>query len=294
METIFTEFEAYLFQEKKMSRNSLEAYRRDIRAFGHFLTEKRIDNVIAVTESTVISYVLFLRKEGRTTSTINRKIASVRAFYNFLIKRGIIDDNPVKKIKTPKMEKKAPDYLSLEEVDKLISQPDTSPKGIRDRAILELMYATGMRVSEVVSLDEGDINLKMGFAACGSEEGKGRIIPIGTKCRESLAAYLDGIRADFVSDPKEKALFVNQAGGRLTRQGLWKMINNYAGEAGIEKRISPQILRNSFAAHMIQNGADLKSLQELLGHEDAAATQIYLTLNKSRITDVYNKTHPRA
>ena len=294
METIFTEFEAYLFQEKKMSRNSLEAYRRDIRAFGHFLSEKSIDNVLAVTESTVISYVLFLRKEGRTTATINRKVASVRAFYNFLIKRGAIDDNPVKKIKTPKTEKKAPDYLSLEEVERLIEQPDESPKGRRDRAILELMYATGMRVSEVVNLDEGDINLKMGFAACVSEDGKGRIIPIGTKCCESLAVYLDEVRADFLSDSKEKALFINQSGGRLTRQGLWKIINIYAAEAGIEKRISPQILRNSFAAHMIQNGADLKSLQELLGHEDAAATQIYLTLNKSRITDVYNKTHPRA
>ncbi len=294
METIFAEFESYLFQEKKMARNSLDAYRRDIRAFGRFLEEKSIENPNEATDSTIIAYVLQMKKEGRSTATINRKIASVRAFYNFLLKRGDVSENPVKKIKAPKVEKKVPEYLTTEEVESLLEQPDESLKGIRDKAILEIMYATGMRVTEVVNLDEGDVNLKMNFVACGAEEGRGRIIPIGRKCMDALKKYINEARPKLTFEYGEKSLFLNHAGGRLTRQGLWKIIRFYSEKAEIKKNITPQILRHSFAVHMIQNGADLRSIQELLGHEDVSATEIYMTVNKSKITDVYNKTHPRA
>lgn len=294
MDTIFSEFEAYLFQEKKMAKNSLQAYRRDIRGFAGFLEDKHIDKPADVNNATIVSYILYLKKEGRTTATINRKMASVRAFFSFLMLRGDIKENPVSKIKTPKVEKKAPQYLSLEDVECLLSQPDDSPKGKRDKAILEIMYATGMRVSEIIQMDVSDVNLKMGFAACGSEDGKGRIIPMGSICRNAVQEYLADCRDKFIKDAKETALFVNYNGSRLTRQGLWKIIKYYAEKAGIEKKITPQILRHSFAVHMLQNGADLKSLQELLGHEDAAATQIYLMANQNRLKDVYDRTHPRA
>ncbi len=294
MDTLYSEFEAYLFQEKKMARNSLDAYRRDIRDFAAFIRERQIENPTEVNNAAVIAYILYLKKEGRTASTINRKIASVRAFYNFLIERGDIKDNPVLRVKTLKTEKSEPEYLSPAEVELLLQQPDSSLKGKRDRAILETIYATGMRVSEIVRMDIGDVNLKMGFAACCSEYGKGRVIPIGSVCRESIKEYLNEARNEIVGDRDEEALFVNSGGKRMTRQGLWKMIKFYAGKAGIEKHITPQILRHSCAIHMIQNGADLKSLQELLGHEDAAATQVYLMASKNRLKDVYDKTHPRA
>lgn len=294
MESILAEFEAYLFQEKKMARNSLQAYRRDVRGFAGFLKEKNIRRFSDASSATVISYVLYLKKIGRTTSTINRKVASVRSFYNFLIRRGDVTENPAEQIRTPKQERKTLEYLSPEEVELLLSQPDGSRKGIRDKAILELIYATGMRVSELVMLDVGDVNLKMDFVACGSEQGSGRIIPIGRLCKEALIAYLETDRASMLTDPSEQALFINYTGHRLTRQGLWKIIRHYADKAGIRKRITPQILRHSFAVHMLQNGADLKSLQELLGHEDAAATQVYLTAEKENLKEVYAKAHPRA
>ncbi|MBR2576046.1 MAG: tyrosine recombinase [Firmicutes bacterium] len=294
MESILAEFEAYLFQEKKMARNSLQAYRRDVRGFAGFLKEKNIHRFSDASSATVISYVLYLKKIGRTTSTINRKVASVRSFYNFLIRRGDVTENPAEQIRTPKQERKALEYLSPEEVELLLAQPDGSRKGIRDKAILELIYATGMRVSELVMLDVGDVNLKMDFVACGSEQGSGRIIPIGRLCKEALIAYLETDRASMLTDPSEQALFINYTGHRLTRQGLWKIIRHYADKAGIRKRITPQILRHSFAVHMLQNGADLKSLQELLGHEEAAATQVYLTAEKENLKEVYAKAHPRA
>ena len=294
MESILAEFESYLFQEKKMAKNSLQAYRRDVRGFAQFLKDKHIRQFSEVNNATIISYVLYLKKLGRTTSTINRKIASVRSFFYFLKRRGDVDENPVARVRAPKLEKKEIQFLSLEDVELLLSQPDDSPKGIRDKAILELMYATGMRVSEVVMLDVGDVNLKMDFVACGTDKDNARILPIGRLCREALARYLEESREGMLTEMSEQALFVNYNGHRLTRQGLWKIIRHYAEKAGIRKRITPQILRHSFAVHMIQNGADLKSLQELLGHEDAAATQVYLTANQTALKEVYDKTHPRA
>ena len=201
-------------------------------------------------------------------------------------------------IKSPRIERKELEYLTIEEIDKLLSLPDDSIKGQRDRAILEIMYATGIRVSELIEAKVEDVNLRLGFITCTGEHGKARIIPMGRPARAAVEAYIYDVRDKMIKNKDEEKpndiLFVNYMGEKLTRQGLWKILKEYADKAGIETKITPQSLRNSFAVHMIQNGADLKSLQELMGHEDITATQIYLTVTKNRIKDVYDKTHPRA
>jgi integrase/recombinase XerD len=203
--------------------------------------------------------------------------------------------NPTQNIKSPRIERKAIEYLTLEEVDKLLSVPDDSLIGMRDRAMLELLYATGIRVTELIEANLEDINLRMGFITCAGEQSKARIIPIGRPARAALESYIYDARPAIVKEKKDqKSLFVNYTGERITRQGMWKILKEYGRKAGLEEKLTPNVLRNSFAVHMIQNGADLKSLQELMGHEDISATQIYLTVTKNRIKDVYDRTHPRA
>ena len=215
--------------------------------------------------------------------------------YKYFIEKGLINKNPTANIKSPKIERKEIEYLSLEEVNKLLSTPDDTLKGKRDKAILELLYATGIRVNELVAANIEDVNLRIGFFTCPGEYGRARIVPLGRPAREAIERYLEDARDMFVKNNRnEKALFVNYSGNRMTRQGLWKLLKTYGKKAELEDKITPHILRNSFAVHMVQNGADLKSLQELLGHEDIAATQIYLSVTKNRIKDVYDKTHPRA
>ena len=216
-------------------------------------------------------------------------------FYKYLLEQKIISENPVSGIKSLKIEKKGIEYLTIEEIDRLLSLPDDSVKGKRDKAILEVLYATGIRVSELVEVKLSDVNIRMGFISCMGIHSKARVIPLGRPARAALEEYIYDIRKVLVrGNTEEKALFVNYHGQQLTRQGLWKIIREYAKKANIENRITPQTLRNSFAVHMVQNGADLKSLQELLGHEDISAMQIYLSETKNRIKDVYDKTHPRA
>ena len=294
MESIFTEFDQFLSQEKKLAQNSLEAYRRDIRGFGLFLRSREIHNLEEVNSAIIVAFILSLKNENRSPSTINRKVAAIRSLFHFLIDKGFVSINPALNVKSPRVEKKPPEYLSIEEVENLLAQPDDSNKGVRDKAILELLYATGMRVSEIIEMDVNDANTKMGFVACSGEHGKARIIPLGRPARAALETYVKAYRCTFVKDEEQNALYVNYAGDRLTRQGLWKIIKYYADKAGIDKKITPQILRHSFAVHMIQNGADIKSIQELLGHEDVTATQVYLIATKNRIKEVYDKSHPRA
>lgn len=294
MDTRINNFETYLREEKKMAENSVDAYMRDIKGFEAFVKQKGIDRWQDVNNALVVSYVLYLKGEGKSSSTINRKIASIRSLYFYLMDQNEVEMNPAVHVKVPKVKKKPPEFLSIEEVEQLLGQPDRSAKGIRDKAILELLYATGMRVSELVDMDVNDVNIKMGFVACNGEHGKTRIIPLGKPAREAMENYLNEIRTSFVRSNQEAALFVNYAGERLTRQGLWKIIKHYAEKAGIEAKITPQILRHSFAIHMVQNGADIKSLQELLGHEDVSATQVYLIATRNKIKEVYDKTHPRA
>lgn len=289
------QFIDYLENERKKSRNTLEAYKRDIAGFFAFLKKRDIDEPDNVTNTEIVAFLMELKNEGRAPATVNRKMASVRAYYNYLVEKQIISQNPTHNIKTPKVEKKGLEYLSIEEVDKLLAMPDDSIRGKRDRAILELLYATGIRVNEVIAANVSDVNLRIGFFTCPGESGKARIIPIGRPAKAALEEYIFNSRDMIVKENKEeKALFVNYYGKRMTRQGLWKIMKEYAGKAGLTQKLTPHILRNSFAVHMVQNGADLKSLQELLGHEDISATQIYLSVTKNRIKDVYDKTHPRA
>ncbi|MEG0392814.1 MAG: tyrosine-type recombinase/integrase, partial [Anaerovoracaceae bacterium] len=267
----------------------------DLEGFLVFNRERKKEDLAEVSNTDVVAYLLSLKREGRSAATINRKLASIRLFYKFLISKGLVFSNPVENIKAPKTERKTVEYLSIEEVELLLGAPGDTVKGRRDRAILELLYATGIRVNELVLAHVEDVNLRIGFFTCPGDAGKARIVPIGGPAKEAMEAYLENSRSMLIKEKQEEtALFVNYRGEQMTRQGLWKILREYGRQVGLEEKISPHILRNSFAVHMIQNGADLKSLQELLGHEDLATTQIYLTASKNRIKDVYDKTHPRA
>lgn len=296
MNNFIKEYAVYIKNEKQMAPNSSEAYLRDMKEFLLFTESRGVLNLDTVENTEIISFVLHLKNSGKSTATSNRKIASIRGFYSFMQQKGYTRGNPCLNIKSPKVERKEIEYLTVEEVDKLLMLPDNTVKGIRDRAILEVLYATGIRVSELIEANVEDVNLRVGFITCTGEFGKARIVPIGRPARAALEEYIFDGRAKLIKGRKSEdaPLFVNYIGERITRQGLWKLLKEYAKKGGLEKTITPQILRNSFAAHMIQNGADLKSLQELLGHEDVTATQVYLSVTKNRIKEVYDKTHPRA
>ncbi len=291
-------FITYLKEEKKTAANTCQAYERDIKAFGNFLTGRGINALHEAMETDVAAYLLELKNSGKSRSTANRKLSSLRTFYKFLVKQGIMSVNPVDDIKAPRIEKKKLSYLTIEEVETLLEAPDNSVKGIRDRAILEVMYATGLRVSEVIELKMGDVNLRMGFITCSGAHGRARIVPMGAIARRALDNYILNSRLylmrDKGSEEPDSPLFVNYQGEAFSRQGLWKLMKQYGKQVGLEEKLTPHILRTSFAVHMVQNGADLKSLQELMGHEDIMATQIYLSVTKNRIKDVYDRTHPRA
>lgn len=288
-------FIEYLRTEKRRSVNTQEAYKRDYLHFEEFARSKDIYDLKDVSNTEIVSYLFRLKDEGKSAATVNRKLASLRALYTYLKQEGIVDRNPTEGIKSPRVGRKEIEYLSVEEVEHLLSIPDEHVKGRRDRAILELMYATGIRVNELVATDVDDVNLRIGFYTCNGEAGKARIIPIGRPARKAVEYYIFNVRDKLLRDNvDEKALFVNMTGKRMTRQGLWKLLKTYGDKAGLGDRLTPHTLRNSFAVHMLQNGADLKSLQELMGHEDISATQIYLSVTKNRIKDVYDRTHPRA
>ncbi len=279
----------------KKSENTLDAYRRDIKEFHRYLGENGVRDASEMTNADVVAFMMKLKDEGKSGSTLNRKMASLRSYTAFLCREGVLDADPCDNIKAPKVEKKDVDYLTFEEVDSLLSAPDGSHKGVRDRAILEILYGTGIRVTEATELRMGDVNFRIGFITCSGEFGKARIIPLGKPCRAALENYLENVRPAMTGEKNENEyVFVNMRGEKLTRQGLWKIIKNYADKVGLAHRLTPQILRNSFAVHMIQNGADLKSIQELMGYEDVTATQIYLSVTKNRIKEVYDRTHPRA
>lgn len=289
------QFSDYLKNTKKKAANTVEAYERDVKEFTSFVAARGIADATDVKNTEVVAYLLELKNAGKSAATVNRKLASVRSFYRFLLEKGKIDEDPTNNIKSPRIPRKKLQYLTIEEIDKLLSAPDDSLRGKRDRAILELLYATGIRVTELIEANVEDINLRMGFITCAGEQSKARIIPMGRPARAAMEEYIYDVRDKLLRDNKDdKALFLNYYGQRITRQGLWKILKAYGENAGLEHKLTPNIIRNSFAVHMIQNGADLKSLQELLGHEDVTATQIYLTVTENRIKDVYDKTHPRA
>lgn len=288
-------FLTYLSEEKKAATNTANAYIRDINQFETFLKERGISDLAEASNADVVSFLMNLKNKDSSKSTVNRKLASIRTYYNFLQKKMGLATNPADNIKSPKIEKKAIEFLSTEEIEKLMDLPDETEKGIRDKAILELLYATGIRASELIDMELADINLRMGFVTCEGENIRARIIPVGRMARNAIEKYMNESRNTLTrSNDQERHLFVNFQGKPFTRQGLWKVLKEYGELAGFKINLTPQVLRNSFAVHMLQNGADLKSLQELMGHEDISATQVYLAFTKNRIKDVYDKTHPRA
>lgn len=295
---IINDFLEYLKTEKKTSDNTVEAYYRDLYAFDNFLKERFVNGLENAGSTDVAAYMLELKNMGKSKSTANRKLSSIRAFYKFAVKKGLLSENPAEDIKAPKIAPKELEYLTIEEVEHLLEMPDDSVKGKRDRAMLEVLYATGIRVSEIIEMKLKDINLRIGFVTCNGEHGRARIVPMGSMARKALEDYLENSRKVFMKDQDtedpEGPLFVNYTGGAFSRQGFWKVLKQYGREAGLEERITPHILRTTFGVHMVQNGADLKSLQELMGNEDIMATQIYLSVTKNRIKDVYDRTHPRA
>ena len=286
-------YEEYLVREKHASQNTVSSYLRDISQFADYL-QARGPELLEVTAETVQSYMDWMLSRGKSAASVTRFLASVKSFYNFQIFSGKVKANPAKGVAAAKAERKYPKILTSKEVDLFLEQPQcVDAKGFRDHAMLELLYATGIRVSELITLDLEDLNLAAGFIHCSSK-GKERIIPLYRTAVKALQDYAWKIRPQLISDEEETALFVNMNGERMSRQGFWKIIKYYQEKAGIEKEITPHTLRHSFAVHLLENGADLRSIQEMLGHADISSTQIYTHVVKGNLKDVYQKAHPRA
>lgn len=287
-------YEHYLADEKHASTNTQNSYLRDIRQFASYLTSVKSLSFLEVTRDTVCSYLTWLMERGKSPATISRCTASLKSFFAFLVMHGDLKENPVHDIHAVKAEKKLPQILTGQEVELLLSQPKcTDMKGYRDKAMLELLYATGIRVTELISLDLSDVSLSGGFIRCVSK-GKERIIPLYPGAIHALSVYVNEIRPNMIATNEEQALFVNISGERMSRQGFWKIIKYYQEKAKIDKDITPHTLRHSFATHLLENGADLHSIQEMLGHSDISSTQIYTQLVKQHLKAVYNKYHPKA
>lgn len=294
MYELIEEFVVYLTDVKKSSVNTVMSYRRDLVKFNKFIEDQRITDVRKINSTNLNSYMLYMEREQFATSTISRNIATLKAFFGYLSREGIIVEDPTSQLKAPKIEKKMPEVLTTREVDLLLSQPlPNTNKGIRDRAMLELLYATGIRVSELISLKLSDVNLNGAYIHC-QDLNKERFIPFGNVAKNALRIYIREARMKMVGNDKEDILFTNCNGTAMSRQGFWKLLKKYAKNAGIQADITPHTLRHSFAAHLVANGADLRSVQEMLGHSDISTTQIYERMNNQRIKDVYAKAHPRA
>lgn len=287
-------FETYLLNEKRVSSNTLVCYLRDVRQFRSWLGERGKLSLDEAGSAEVESYVSYLRSSGKSQATLSRCAASLKCFYAHLTAKGEIRRNPVGRIEVGKQSRKLPQIMTNQEVELFLEQPDTGDaKGIRDKAMLELLYATGIRVSELINLDQDDVNLSVGFIRCRSGE-KERAVPMYRVAVKAVQDYLEHVRPLMVLDEEEKALFVNVSGSRMSRQGFWKIVKSYQKKAGIHKEITPHTLRHSFAAHLLENGADIHDIQEMLGHADLSSTQIYTKVIRKQLKDAYHKAHPRA
>lgn len=286
-------FILYLHNMKKTSENTEMSYRRDLYKVQVFMENRGIGDVNDITKDDLNAYVESMEAQKFAASTISRNIASLKAFFHYLVKEEIVTEDIVEELKAPKIEKKIPEILTMDEVIRLLDQPKgDSPKEIRDKAMLELLYATGIRVSELISLKVSDVNLKMGYILC-RDANKERIIPFGREAKNALVKYLDKTREEMIGGNDSDVLFSNCSGQAMSRQGFWKLIKYYAKKADIKSEITPHTLRHSFAAHLVENGADLRSVQEMLGHSDISTTQIYANMNHNHIREVYAKAHPR-
>ena len=286
-------FLEFLQNDKKLSNNTLQSYERDILQYQDYVEENKI-NYAKADQSDLKKYLDHLSEIGKKPSTISRNLATIRSFYQFLLRNRKIKEDPTANLQAPKIEKRVPSILTSQEVELLLEQPkNVDLKGSRDKAMLELAYATGMRVTEIINLNREDVNLKEGFVTC-TNQNKQRNIPIGSISAKALKEYIDNARPILVKDENEEALFVNINGKRLTRQGFWKIVKYYKEQAHISKDITPHVLRHSFATHLLQNGADLKAIQTMLGHSDISSTQVYMQFQDEGLKNVYRKAHPRA
>ena len=286
-------FLEFLQNEKKLSDNTLQSYKRDIIQYQNYLEENGI-NYAKVSKEDIKAYLNYLKQIGKKPSTISRNLASIRSFYQFSIRNKKIKNDPTEDVQSPKIEKRVPSVLTAQEVELLLEQPkDVDLKGTRDKAMLEFAYATGMRVTEIINLNIEDVNLEGEYVICrvGSKQ---RNIPLGSLSLKALKEYIDEARPILIRNENEKALFVNVNGQRLTRQGFWKIVKYYKEQAHITKDITPHVLRHSFATHLLQNGADLKAIQTMLGHSDISSTQVYMQFQDPGLKDIYQKAHPRA
>ena len=286
-------FLEFLQKDKKLSNNTLQSYKRDITQYESYINEENLQ-YLKVTKDDIKKYLENLKNIGKKTSTISRNLASIRSFYQYLVRTKKIKEDPTEGIQSPKVEKRVPSVLSSKEVELLLEQPKAVDlKGIRDKAMLEFAYATGMRVTEIINLNIEDVNLKEGYVSC-TNANKQRNIPLGAISINALKEYIKKARPYLIKSEDEKSLFVNINGKRLTRQGFWKIVKFYKEQAHITKDITPHILRHSFATHLLQNGADLKAIQTMLGHSDISSTQVYTQFQDSGLKDMYRRTHPRA
>ncbi|MCL6593460.1 MAG: site-specific tyrosine recombinase XerD [Alicyclobacillus sp.] len=288
-------FVEYLAVERGLSANTLASYEHDLRSFAEFLKETaQIHDLAAATQAHMTAYLGHLRALGRASTTVSRNLASLRSFYQFLQKEGVIPRSPLQWVMNPRVEKRLPRVLTESEVERLLMAPDSrTPAGARDKAMLELLYATGIRVSELVSVRLTDINLSTGFLRCFGKGGKERIVPIGEVACRAMLDYLQFARRHLLKVPSDAA-FLNHHGHPMSRQGFWKILKKYARSANIQKEITPHTLRHSFATHLLQRGADLRAVQEMLGHADISTTQIYTHVTRSHLQEAYNSAHPRA
>lgn len=283
----------FLQKDKKLSDNTLQSYNRDIKLYCNYLEENNLDPV-KTGEKELAKYLETLKENGKAVSTVSRNLASLRSFYQYLYRTKVVSEDPTVNLESPKIERKLPKVLTSEQVELLLDQPKcVDLKGYRDKAMLELVYATGIRVTELISMNVSDVNIENGYIKCAGKT-KERIIPIGTLAINALKEYMDKSRNILLKDENDQALFVNVNGQRLTRQGFWKILKQYKTQANIDVDITPHTLRHSFAVHLLENGAELRAIQEMLGHSDISSTQVYAQIGQNRIKDVYMKSHPRA
>ena len=297
MNLTIEDFIHYLVVERGLASNTIESYKRDLVKYAEYL--KKVETVSSfeeVTREHIIAFMRYMMENGKSSKTIARHVASIRSFHQFLLREHIVDKDPSAHIETPQVERTLPKVLSPDEVEALLTAPDEStPFGKREKAMLELLYATGIRVTELMNLNVEDVHMTMGFVRCIGKGDKERIVPMGKMASEALQKYIEESRPKLLKrNQKEEALFLNHHGRRLTRQGFWKILKKLALSAQIEKELTPHTLRHSFATHLLENGADLRAVQEMLGHADISTTQIYTHVTKKRLKDVYNEFHPRA
>ncbi len=287
-------YENYLSKVKQASANTISSYLRDIRQFSEWLSSTEGLEVADASQLNISSFLAYLEREGRSGATISRNLASLKNFYSYVVSSGFMESTPVTEIRIDRGEKKLPQILTGREIELLLAQPGSmDAKGIRDKAMLEVMYATGIRVTELIDLDIDDVNLELGIIKCAGTR-KSRSIPLYPAALKALTAYITDVRRSMLADPGESALFVNIGGVRMSRQGFWKILKHYQAAAHIEKDITPHTLRHSFAVHLLENGADLGSVQELMGHSDISSTQMYTHMVNQKLKSVYDKCHPKA